>query len=148
MALFSVSYALNAIIPAATAVVWRNRLYLRPCFHEDTQRSERQKSEMAKRSPEVYHKQQETKYTSRERRRPFSNLIFIYSHIAAAPNMWGRDNTHTLTTWTFFFFLRSVHFVQDFTQLAGETWGSERHEHTHTHSLSCAISPQLEALHI
>lgn len=92
---------------------------------------------MAKRSPELYHKHQETKYTSRREGVHFSSLIFIYSRVAAAPNIVRtRQHTHLRLVDSFF-----VHFVQDITQLAREMC-SERHENTHarTQSLSLASS--------
>lgn len=52
-----------------------------------TYREARGKSEMAKWSPELYHKQQEIKYTFRKGGEVFSSLIFIYSHTAAARNI-------------------------------------------------------------
>lgn len=110
MALLCVSYALNAAIPAATGVARWNGVYLRPCFFTRTYReAKRLLSEMAKRSPEVYHKQQETKVHFQGRGRPFSTLIFIYSRIAAAPNVTRAATTRTHEEEILF--IRSVHLL-------------------------------------
>lgn len=96
---------------------------------------------MAKRSPELYHKHQETKYTSK-RGVHFSSLIFIYSRIAAAPNIVRtRQHTHLRLVDFFFCTLCKRYYTASKRNVFRETW---KHTHTHSISISCYLSSLLE----